>query len=453
MILNRERNATTAVSKPALVYAIGLAALFVCVCSSISPVIAVPLAQDRAAQQQPGKETKATTRAPTKSQELAPVPLPPLPPLPEPPIDVPDLSDLPDAPVIPAPAHQPQAPVVAATVEPVEGVFSVPEPSVAPIASTVFAPVAQPAIANWANLQQPTPVPVATTIAGGGPAWIQDDKNKTSVISETELLNVLTDIVKRDADPAVRNEALQGIYRIRSDAAINTLISLYDGASDVKVKGEIIGYLLRRNGDNTKATAKLLAIAKSEPNEELRIKAVRYLASIKGDDGANNLIQIYDGLQDSKMKQTLIRYLAYNKSRKAVDKLIQIAKNDTDPAVRQAAIRSLYGIDNRLYLEFVDRDRPKKIGLMDNQLKQLELDKLNDQIFDLKKAQELQEQILLEFPKIEFDFKEFQKDWELNWPEMKKKIEEKEKEKTKPRVQQNVAPAPRVKAARTASIS
>ena len=43
MILNRERNATTAVSKPAVAYAIGLAALLVAACSLLSPVVAVPL--------------------------------------------------------------------------------------------------------------------------------------------------------------------------------------------------------------------------------------------------------------------------------------------------------------------------------------------------------------------------------------------------------------------------
>src|SRR5262249_58151476 len=120
----------------------------------------------------------------------------------------------------------------------------------------------------------------------------------------------------------VRNEALQGIYRLRSDAAINALIQLYDGAGDAKVKGEIIGYLLRREGDNSKAIAKLTAIAKSEQNEELRNKAIRYLGNVKGDEGAANLIQIYDGLQDQKMKQFVIRSLAYNKSRKDVTKLI-----------------------------------------------------------------------------------------------------------------------------------
>jgi HEAT repeat protein len=169
------------------------------------------------------------------------------------------------------------------------------------------------------------------------------------------LLSVLSDIIKRDADPNVRNEALRGIYRLRTDAAINTLIQLYDGLTDVKIKGEVMGNLLRRKGDNSKAIAKLVAIAKTEKEEELRGRAISQLANLKGDDGATNLAAIYDSLQDAKLKQRVIRALAYNKSRKAIDKLIQIAKNDPDPTIRQMAVRSLYGIDERLYLELLDK--------------------------------------------------------------------------------------------------
>jgi hypothetical protein len=198
---------------------------------------------------------------------------------------------------------------------------------------------------------------------------------------------------------------------LRSDAAINALIQLYDGVSDVKVKSEIIGYLLRREGDNSKAIAKLTTIAKSEQNEELRNRAIRYLGNVKGDDGANTLIQIYDGLQDPKMKQYVIRSLAANKSRKAIDKLIQIAKNDSDPAVRQYAVRSLYGIDSRLYLELIDKERPQpRIGMLDG-----------SGLFVAPRAFEFNGKAF------EFDTKkweEWQRDWQRKWEEQNDRMRE-----------------------------
>lgn len=371
MILNRERNATTAVSKPALIYAISLAVLFIAVCSLIAPVIAVPLGQQPAAKQPPRKETKATTPAPVRAPEQPPLPAPAAPI--ENVVTLPDDPDFPEPPPAPLP---PATPIVApeadaitplppeAVIEGVPGgviggvgggisggVLGGVRGGIAIAPSTPVAGVAPLEVFGQAVAPRPALAPQVVW-AGEG---TQDNKNKTPVMPENELLNVLTDIVKRDADPQVRNEALQGIYRLRSDAAINSLIQLYDGTSDVKVKSEIIGYLLRRDGDNSRAIAKLVAIAKSEQNEELRNRAVRYLGSVKGDEGANHLISIYDGLQDQKTKQYVIRSLAANKSRKALDKLIQIAKNDTDPAVRQSAIRALYGIDNRLYFELIDR--------------------------------------------------------------------------------------------------
>nr|MDQ3011222.1 HEAT repeat domain-containing protein [Acidobacteriota bacterium] len=221
------------------------------------------------------------------------------------------------------------------------------------------------------------------------------------------MLSLLTDIVKRDTDPNVRNEALQGIYRLRSDAAANALIQLYDSISDTKTKGEIIAYMLRRTGDNSKATAKLTQIAKNEKDETLRNQAIRYLGNVKGDEGATNLIQIYDTLQDAKTKQYVVRSLAYNKSPKAIEKLKQIAKNDSDPQIRSAAIRSLYSVDNRLYMDTLPPGA--KIGKMDQ-----DFNFNNNFNFDNQRA-------------FEFDAKrwaEMQQEWQEKWKENQGKYKE-----------------------------
>jgi beta-lactamase regulating signal transducer with metallopeptidase domain/predicted SpoU family rRNA methylase len=388
MILNRDRNATTAVSKPALLYSIGLVVMFVAVCSLISPVIAVPLGQKPAKQAR--KESKAA--APAKSQEFPSLPaVPSLPPEIVDSIDiladVPDVPDLPESPeaTLPPAADVAQLPgavigVGPAVVGGVPGGVAVQPPvyslDVQGRASTVApaapgAPAAPVATVGPVGPEPPFP---AVVWAGSGQedkrriGSGQEDKRAEPALPESEMISLLVDVVKRDTDPNVRNEALHGLYRIRTDAGINALIQLYDGAGDAKVKEEIIRYLLRRDGgaakvDNSKAIAKLVAIAKSEQNQELRNKAISYLGAVKGDEGANTLIQIYDSLQDQKMKQYVIRSLAQNGGRKAVDKLVHIAKNDSDPVVRQYAIRSLYNVDNRRYLE-LDRSR---VGMTDFQ--------------------------------------------------------------------------------------
>ena len=193
-------------------------------------------------------------------------------------------------------------------------------------------------------------------VAATRPAVVwHDDQKATPVIPEAEMITILTDIVKRDADPAVRSEALRGIYRYRSDAGINALLGLYDSISDTRTKADILDNLVRSKGDNSRAMAKLTQVAKTEKDETLRSRALRQLGRVPGEEGVTQLIGIYDSLTDSKEKQLVIRYLGGNKSKKAADKLVGIAKTDTDPAVRAAAIRSLYAIDSMRYLDVRDK--------------------------------------------------------------------------------------------------
>jgi len=400
MILNRNRNATTAVSKPAVAYVIGLAALLIAACSMLSPVIAVPLGQQKAKQQK--KETKVTTPAPNSVQVITLPPSADAPLLPDEPMIF-DLADVVEVPSLP----EPDAAVLADLLAIDQDGTRAPVAPVAAIAPGV----------TWGQgavvAPEPWPAPLVEYYAAAG----QDGKNRTPVIPEAELLSLLTDIVKRDADPKVRAEALQGIYRMRSDAANDTLLQLYDSTTDPKTKSEIIAYMIRRNGDNTKAIAKLTQIAKNETNEDLRNRAIRYLGAVKGDAGADNLISIYDNLQDQKMKQYVIRSLAYNKSPKAIEKLKQIAKNDADPTIRSAAIRSLYSVDSRLYLETIPPGA--KVGLLDGEAFERMRDKMGEWRFeglenfrleglDKFRLELLPEDLRIEIPKLELRLKELQ---------------------------------------------
>lgn len=403
MILNRERNATTAVSKPAVAYAIGLAALLVAACSLMSPVVAVPLGQQKAKQAK--KETKAPAPA---TAQTAPLPALPPEPLPEPLLEAAMAeAGLFEAPLPPLPPDldEPEflalQEAVASTL--IQDARPVPAPAQAPLAPVAITSAQSPLGIAYAPLPADG---LTTAIAGWGQ---QDDKKRTPAIPEADLLNLLVDIVKKDSDPQVRNEALQGIYRLRSEAASNALVSLYDSITDPKAKGEIIAYLLRREGDNSKAIAKLTQIAKTETNEDLRNRAIRYLGNVKGDEGATNLIQIYDTVQDAKTKQYLIRSLAYNKSPKAIEKLKQIAKNDTDPQIRSAAIRSLYSVDSRLYLDTLPPGQ--RIGMLDFDRDFLATPRAFS--FDGK---------LFEFDAKRWE--DMQREWELKWKENQGKYKE-----------------------------
>ena len=381
MILNRDRNAAVSVSTSALLSAAAAAVMVVALSTLVVPAIAVPLAangsgliaSDTSGKVQAGSAevSRIVELSPAMRSELAAIIRARLATASnlnvepvaggadsdaEPVYELLESSSDTDTEIFIAPRREPFS----------NDLYTVsyrqdPEPAPAVRATT---PVVVAAPAAPVAIQEPrTVTPRPGVPAGPGPAgpvrveafgW-DDQRSSTPLIPEAELITILSDIVKRDADPTVRSEALRGIYRVRSDAGINALLTLYDGIADPKTKAEILDNLVRSKGDNSRATAKLVQIARSEKDETLRSRALRQLGRIPGDDGATQLISIYDSLQDSKEKQLVIRYLGVNKSKKAADKLVQIAKNDTDPAVRSSAIRALYAIDNRLYLDVRDK--------------------------------------------------------------------------------------------------
>ena len=378
MILNRDRNAAVSVSTSALLSAAAAAVMVVALSSLVVPAIGVPLREKGSDLIASNDNRNIQTVRETSLDGAAPVVRPEVAALirarlatgsnlivetitggedvdAEPVYELLESSSDSDTEVFIAPRREPvKSDLYTITYQQ--------DPAPAPAAPAIRAttPVVVAAPGAAVAVQEPTPtaprapirVPPGAVIAG--PGW-DDQRSSTPLIPEAELITILSDIVKRDADPTVRSEALRGIYRVRSDAGVNALLSLYDGIADTKTKAEILDNLVRSKGDNSRAMAKLVQIARTEKDETLRSRALRQLGRIPGDDGATQLISIYDSLKDSKEKQLVIRYLGVNKSKKAADKLVQIAKNDTDPAVRSSAIRALYAIDNRLYLDLRDK--------------------------------------------------------------------------------------------------
>jgi beta-lactamase regulating signal transducer with metallopeptidase domain len=163
------------------------------------------------------------------------------------------------------------------------------------------------------------------------------------ILSEQELLPFLRDIARTDKSPAVQRSAILGIGRMRTDASVDTLLALFDQVADVKAKRAILSNLVRRKGDNAKAAAKLTEVARSGAALELREEAFRQLMRVNDDDGAAALIAIYDSTQDKKTKGSLLRALSRSRARKAADKLMAAARTESDEELRLQAVRALAG--------------------------------------------------------------------------------------------------------------
>jgi hypothetical protein len=93
--------------------------------------------------------------------------------------------------------------------------------------------------------------------------------------------------------------------------------------------------------DNPRVVPLLKEVATKETNTELQRSAVSNLARIKTPESLDVLIDLYDNATVDSVKEEIIGGIARNESRKATDKLLAIAKNDPNPKMRQRAIRRL----------------------------------------------------------------------------------------------------------------
>jgi len=99
-------------------------------------------------------------------------------------------------------------------------------------------------------------------------------------IPESELLPQLVKIARTDANAEVRREALRAIARLHSEASVDALISIYDASKDGKTKEWIIRGLAS-NGSK-KAAQKLVSIAQSDSDPQMRLQALRRLGDLAG---------------------------------------------------------------------------------------------------------------------------------------------------------------------------
>src|SRR5262249_35055885 len=117
------------------------------------------------------------------------------------------------------------------------------------------------------------------------------------------------------------------------------LLKLFDNTADVEIKGQILDYLAHSKSPN--AVDKLLSIARSGKNPELRKVAIDYVATRP--DAFDILVSLYDGNPGPEIKQQILDYIGSSKDPRALEKLFSIAQSDSDREMRHMAVDYIAG--------------------------------------------------------------------------------------------------------------
>jgi hypothetical protein len=134
-------------------------------------------------------------------------------------------------------------------------------------------------------------------------------------------------------DPELREMALRALVR---QADTPKLIAMYDAEKDPEHRELILRHLADR-GDK-QAREKVIAVARQDPDADLRERAVRLLGA-HGESSV--LIELYDQQKDAEIKEVILRQFGQRDDAASRQKLLAVVKGETDSDLRETATRAL----------------------------------------------------------------------------------------------------------------
>jgi len=141
---------------------------------------------------------------------------------------------------------------------------------------------------------------------------------------------IIAGFAKGNANPDLQLRAIRYIGIMGGNDNRQILADVYNTSSDPAVKRSILRSFMM-SGDRDR----LLAVAKSETDAGLRGEAVRQLGVMHG---SAELAQLYQSEASREVKQSILQAMFIGGDS---DKLIDLAKSEKDPELRKVAIRNL----------------------------------------------------------------------------------------------------------------
>jgi HEAT repeat protein len=127
--------------------------------------------------------------------------------------------------------------------------------------------------------------------------------------------------------------------------AHSELGTLYQKETDVAVKKQIIQAMFV-GGNSTR----MIELAKSEQNPELRRAAIRNLGLMGARTGSDALVQIYASDKDITVRKAVIQALALSDS---AAQLVAIARKEEDPALKKEIISRLSHMNSKIATDYM----------------------------------------------------------------------------------------------------
>ena len=215
-------------------------------------------------------------------------------------------------------------------------------------------------------------------------------------INTPRAREVVTSIAKGSSVPELQSRAIQYLGAQGGRESRATLAEIYSSSTDVDVKRRILRAFAQAGEKD-----RVLAAAQTEPNPELRAEAVRQLGQMGANDelwlmyqkdtsvdvkrqilsamqvsgNTTRMVEIARTEKDPDLRLRAVRNLGVMGGKAAADTLLEIYANEKDPAIRRTVINALFTSDNATALVALARKEQdmamkteivKRLSNMDN---------------------------------------------------------------------------------------
>ena len=155
---------------------------------------------------------------------------------------------------------------------------------------------------------------------------------------------IVSDFARGGTNPDLQRKAIQFLGVFGGAQSRDELAGLYSKVTDAGVKREILSALFVGH-----ATDKIAAIARSEKDPDLRVKAIETPRNF-GNAATSDLAAIYSGDSDKRVRKAVLSAFFLKKDAAA---LIDVARKETDLELKQDAVSKLSLIKSKEATDFM----------------------------------------------------------------------------------------------------
>jgi HEAT repeat protein len=151
--------------------------------------------------------------------------------------------------------------------------------------------------------------------------------------SSTKAREIVVRVAKDGSQPELQSRAIQLLGSRENSQNKQILNEIYASSTNADIKRQVLRSWA--GGDDWQ---KLLEIAKTEKNEELRNRAIQHAGSVRSAGVSEALVELYNSASDSSTRHAILRALSNQSNAKP---LIALARKETNPDLKRAAVQQL----------------------------------------------------------------------------------------------------------------